>query len=353
MSKELLDKTIAEVTPVSEEWINKAFERLDSLTKPKRSLGYLEEMAARYVAINEEERPVVGKKRVVVFVGDHKVVEEGVSAYPQEVTGLMVKNFIGGGAAINVLAKCAGADVQVVDIGMMEDLGQLQGLTRRNVKRGADNIAQGAAMSIEEALSALSVGIDLAAAAAADGVSVIGTGDMGIGNTTPASALFAAYLNMPPAEVVGPGTGLDPEGVERKTQIVKKAVETNDAACVDPLTTLASLGGLEIAGICGLCLGAAARRMAIIVDGLISTAGALAAIRLCPAAKQYMFFAHMSAEPGHRKFFEKEEIRPVIDLGMRLGEGTGAAIAMQVMENAMAVYNDMATFADVGITPGA
>jgi nicotinate-nucleotide--dimethylbenzimidazole phosphoribosyltransferase len=347
------NKTIKTVKHVSQEWIDRAFARLDSLTKPRRSLGYLEELAARYVAIRENDRAKVGGKRVCVFVGDHKVIEEGVSAYPQEVTGLMVMNFIGGGAGINVLARRAGADVEVIDVGAAKDPGEVAGYLRLNVKRGADNIAKGPAMTVDEAAKAIGVGIDRAICAADKGVTLIATGDMGIGNTTPAAALFAAYLGMPASQLVGPGTGLDEKGIAHKIKIVETALEQNKKRCTGPLETLASLGGLEIAGICGLCLGAASRRMAVVVDGFISTAGALAAMRLCPAAKDYMFFSHMSAEPGHRKFFEKEGLRPVLDLGMRLGEGTGAAIAMQIVEDAMAIYNEMATFADAGIKPGA
>jgi nicotinate-nucleotide--dimethylbenzimidazole phosphoribosyltransferase len=349
-----LSKTIKAIKPVSQEWTDKAFARLDSLTKPRRSLGYLEELAARYVAIRENDRAKVGGKRVCIFVGDHKVVEEGVSAYPQEVTGLMIMNFIGGGAGINVLARRAGADVEVIDIGAAKDPGELPGYLRLNVKRGADNIAKGPAITVDEATKAIEVGIDRAIFAADKGVTLIATGDMGIGNTTPAAALFASYLGLPASQLVGPGTGLDPKGVALKTAVVERALEINRDKCrAGALETLAALGGLEIAGICGLCLGAASKRMAVVVDGFISTAGALAAIRLCPAAKEYMFFSHMSAEPGHRKFFEKEKLRPILDLGMRLGEGTGAAIAMQIIENAVAIYNEMATFADAGIKPGA
>jgi nicotinate-nucleotide--dimethylbenzimidazole phosphoribosyltransferase len=346
-------QTIKAVKPLSQEWIDKAFARLDSLTKPRRSLGYLEELSARYVAIRENDRAKVGGKRVCVFVGDHKVVEEGVSAYPQEVTGLMVMNFIGGGAGINVLARRAGADVEVIDVGAAKDPGEIPGYLRLNVKRGADNIAKGPAMTVDEAAKAIEVGIDRAICAADKGVTLIATGDMGIGNTTPAAALFSAYLGMPAAQLVGPGTGLDQKGVTHKIKIVETALEQNKKRCTGPLETLAALGGLEIAGICGLCLGAASRRMAVVVDGFISTAGALAAMRLCPAAKDYMFFSHVSAEPGHRMFFQKEELRPILSLGMRLGEGTGAAIAMQIIEDAMAIYNEMATFADAGIKPGA
>jgi len=208
-------------------------------------------------------------------------------------------------------------------------------------------------MTKEETIMALEVGIERANFARKKGIELIAGGDMGIGNTTPATALFCAFLGLPPLKVAGPGTGLKPQQVRHKARVIARALRINQAALSDPLETLAALGGLEIAGICGLCLGAASRRTAVAVDGFISTAGALAAMRLCPAVKDYLFFAHMSAEPGHRKLFAVENLRPVLDLGMRLGEGTGAASAMQILEDAVAVYNRMATFADIGITPGA
>jgi len=349
---DIVKNVIAEIKPVSKELIAWAYERLDQLTKPKRSLGYLEELAARYVAIRGEQKPVIRGKKVFVFAGDHKVVEEGVSAYPAEVTGLMVRNIAGGGAGINVLARCAGAEVEVIDIGVAADPGDLKGLLRLNVKRGADNIAAGPAMSVHEARKAITVGIERLNYAVNVGVTLVGTGEMGIGNSTPSAALFSVYLDLPVSELVGPGTGLDAGGIEKKRKVIEKAIKVNKARCTGPLETLAALGGLEIAGICGLCLGAAARRIPVVVDGYISTAGALAAMRICPAAKDYMFFSHMSAEPGHKKFFKTEKLRPILDLGMRLGEGTGAAIAMQIIQDAVAVYNEMATFADAGIKPG-
>ncbi len=341
------------ILPVSGDAISKAYERLDSLTKPRRSLGYLEDVAARFAAIRGEDRPVFGKKKVFVFAGDHKVVEEGVSAYPAEVTGLMVMNFINGGAAINVLARCAGAEVEVIDIGVAKDPGHVKGLVRLNVKRGADNIARGPAMTVNEAEKAISVGIERLNIAADAGVTLVATGEMGIGNTTPAAALYSVYLGLPVKDIVGPGTGLDEKGIAHKTKVIERAIDVNRAACTSPLDTLAALGGLEIAGICGLCIGAAVRRIPVVVDGYISTTGALAAMKICPITKDYMFFSHMSAEPGHRKFFEQENIRPLLDLGMRLGEGTGAAIAMQIIQDAVSIYNEMATFSDIGIQPGA
>jgi len=349
----IVDGVKARVEPVSDEEISKACERLDSLTKPRGSLGQLESMAARYAAFRGVQKPAIGGKKVFVFAGDHGVVAEGVSAYPSEVTGLMVTNFIMGGAAINVLARRAGAEVEVIDIGVASDPGEQPGLISANVKRGTANMAEGPAMTIDEALKAIEVGIERADLAAKDGVTIVATGEMGIGNTTPAAAIMSAVLNLPVEDVVGPGTGLDPEGVAAKCAVIKKALSVNEANLTGPLEVLAAVGGLEIAGICGLCLGAAANKMAVMVDGYISTAGALIAMRLCPNVKDYLFFSHMSAEPGHRKFFESEGLKPALDLGLRLGEGTGAAIAMQVLEDAVAIYNEMATFEDMGITPGA
>ncbi|MCX7009301.1 MAG: nicotinate-nucleotide--dimethylbenzimidazole phosphoribosyltransferase, partial [Kiritimatiellaeota bacterium] len=264
---ETLETTLQKIQPVPPEHLTAAQERLDNLTKPRRSLGYLETLAARYAAIQGVVKPKVGGKLVCVFAGDHKVTAEGVSAYPSVVTQLMVKNFIGGGAAINVLARRAGAGVEVIDIGVDGELGDLPGLLVRKVKHGADNIARGPAMSLDECRQGIEVGIERAQTAAREGVTLIGTGEMGIGNTTPAAALFAELLGLPPAEVTGPGTGLDPRAVAAKVAVIERVLQTNRALCVSPLSTLAALGGLEIAGLCGLCLGAASARVGVVVDG--------------------------------------------------------------------------------------
>ena len=349
----MYEQTLKQVQPISKDWLNRARTRLDNLTKPRGSLGLLEEIAARVVAIREEERPSLEKKEVFVFVGDHEVVSEGVSAYPQEVTGLMVRNFLAGGAGINVLARCAGADVSVIDIGMKEDLQDAQALIRKNVKRGAGNIAQGPAMTREETEKAINIGIEMADKAYSDGAAIIASGDMGIGNTTPSSAVFSALLPADVIDVTGKGTGLDEEGLRHKVKVIEKVLEVNRTAMSDPISTLAAVGGIEIAGICGLFLGGAARRMITVVDGFISSAGALVAMRLNPVMKDYLFFSHKSSEKGHHTFFEKEGLRPILDLNMRLGEGTGAALAMQIIDNAMKIYTEMATFEEVGIEPGA
>jgi len=310
-------------------------------------------MAARIVAIRQEERPEVGKKEVYVFVGDHDVVMEGVSAYPQEVTALMVKNFLAGGAGINVIARCAGANVNIIDMGMKEDLQDSEGLIKRNIKRAAGNIARGPAMIREEAEKAIDVGIEMANRAYENGTAMIATGEMGIGNTTPSSALLAALLPAKVIDVTGSGTGLDEEGLRHKIKVIEQALEINRQSLSDPISILATLGGLEIAAICGLCLGGGARRMIVVVDGFISTAGALVAMRLNPRVRDYLFFSHQSSEKGHGAFFRMEGLQPILDLGLRLGEGTGAGLAMQIIENAIKIHNEMATFEEVGIKPGA
>jgi len=349
MWKEELER----IRPVSQKWLRAAYERLDSLTKPRKSLGVLEELAARVAAIREDNMPPLLQKEVFVFAGDHGVTAEGISPYPQEVTALMVQNFLKGGACINVLARAAGAEVRIVDIGMKHDLGEPEGLIGRNVRRGTRNMAEGPAMTAEETHAAMDVGVEMAEAAWRRGTLITATGEMGIGNTTPSAALFAALLPAPPAEVTGRGTGLDDEGLRHKIGVVARAMEVNRGALSDPFSALMAVGGLEIAGICGLCIGAAARRMAVVVDGFISTAAALVAMRLNPAVTDYLFFSHLSSEKGHGAFFEREKVRPMLKLDLRLGEGTGALLGMQLIENSLRIYREMATFEEVGITPGA
>jgi len=341
------------IQPVSSKWFGVAHERWDSLTKPKKSLGMLEEIAARVVAIREEELPESLGKEVFVFAGDHGVVSEGTSPYPQEVTGLMVRNFLQGGAGINILARCAGAGVTIVDIGMKDELPDINGLVRRNVRRGTRNMAEGPAMTLKETEAAIDTGVEMAEEAFSRGALMVATGEMGIGNTTPSAALFSALLPAAVEDVTGRGTGLDDDGLRRKAAVIARALEVNSRAMGDPLSALSAVGGLEIAGICGLCIGGAARRMMVVVDGFISTAAALVAMRLNPDIRDYLFFSHKSSEKGHGVFFKKEGIRPILDLGLRLGEGTGAVLGMQIIENSLKLYREMATFEEMGITPGA
>ncbi|MBI5602133.1 MAG: nicotinate-nucleotide--dimethylbenzimidazole phosphoribosyltransferase, partial [Deltaproteobacteria bacterium] len=318
--------------------------------KPPKSLGRLEDLAARFCLITNTTTPLLGRKKIFTFAGDHGVAEEGVSAYPKEVTPQMVRNILAGGAAVNVLARHAGAEVCVIDMGVDDPLADAPNLIRRKIKFGTNNMAKGAAMSLEEAGQAIEAGIELARSAAQDGVTLIGTGEMGIANTTPSSALFAALLPCPVEDITGRGTGIDDAGLIKKIEVIKRALKVNQAKLSDPLSTLAAVGGLEIAGICGLCLGAAASRIPVVVDGFISSAGALVACRLCPSVREYLFFSHLSEEAGHATFLRLFKVEPILDLKMRLGEGTGAALAMSIIEASVKIYNEMATFASAGVS---
>ena len=338
------------ITPVDRGLEPEIRAHLDNLTKPPGSLGFLEDLAANYCLITGTTTPQLGKKRIVTFAGDHSVAAEGVSAYPSEVTPQMVYNMLAGGAAINVLAKHVGADQLVVDIGVADPLEAASGILRRKVKPGTDNMSRGPAMTIEEAIQAILVGVELAHAAADDGVTLLGTGEMGIANTTPSSALYASLIPCPLLEVTGRGTGIDDSRLQHKIKIIERSLEVNAARLANPISTLAAVGGLEIASICGLILAAAGRKLPVVVDGFISSAAALVAMRLRESVIDYLFFSHCSAEAGHRTFFERLGIRPILDLDLRLGEGTGAALAMHVIEGAVKIYTEMATFDSAGVS---
>lgn len=345
-----IQHTIESIVPVDRKLGPQVLAHLDDLTKPRGSLGRMEEFAFRYCLATGTSQPRFGKKWVVCFAGDHGVAEEGVSAYPKEVTPQMVMNILAGGAAVSVLSRHVGAELIVVDAGVDSPLEEAKGLWRRKIRSGTGNIARGPAMTREEAEKALLVGVELADAAKAQGVTLIGTGDMGIANTTPSSALFAAYLGCPVSEVTGRGTGIDDGTFSHKVEVISKALATNRPLLSGgPIGVLAALGGFEIAGICGLVLGAAANRIPVVVDGFISSAGALAAIMMNKAVLDYMFFSHLSEERGHRLLMERFEIRPILDLKMRLGEGTGAALAMSLIEASVKIYNEMATFSSAGV----
>lgn len=346
------NQTIASIVPADKSIQPAVQAHLDDLTKPRGSLGRLEEIAMQYCLATGIAKPTLGKKKIFCFACDHGVVAEGVSAYPKEVTPQMVMNMLAGGAAVNVLARHVGAELLVVDMGVDDPLTHAPGLCRNKIRHGTDNIARGPAMTVEEAWRAIEVGIDLAQAAQAEGVSLIGTGEMGIANTTPSSALFAAFLGCPVVDVTGRGTGIDDASLGKKVGVIQKALAVNWERLGDPINILAALGGFEIAAICGLILGAAARRIPVVVDGFISSAGALAAISMNKAVLDYLFFSHMSQEKGHRVFFKQFGIKPILDLEMRLGEGTGAALAFSVIEAALKLYNEMATFSSAGVSSG-
>ncbi|HAY21409.1 MAG TPA: nicotinate-nucleotide--dimethylbenzimidazole phosphoribosyltransferase [Desulfobacterales bacterium] len=350
MNSAIIQETASRIQPLDPAWRARAQARLDRLTKPQGSLGRLEELAAWYVAVREDLQPSLKKKVVVIFAADHGVVAEGVSAYPQDVTFQMVANFLQGGAGINVLARHVGAEVQVVDIGVKYDFSGFSGLISRKVAFGSRNLAQEAALSRAEAEAAINVGIELAQENIAAGADVLATGEMGIGNTTPAAALAAVFTGEPAAAVTGRGTGVDNAGYRRKVEVIERALALHQPDPRDPVEVLAKLGGLEIGGLTGLILGAAAARRPVLLDGFIATAAALVAARLCPAVSDYLKAAHRSAEFGHQVMLASLGLRPLLDLDLRLGEGTGAALGINLLEVGLKIYHEMATFAEAGVS---
>lgn len=346
----MLEETLKKIRSVNPEWYEKAQKRLDNLTKPLGSLGRLEEFARRLVAIAEDEMPSINKKAIFTFAGDHGVTEEGVSAYPKEVTAQMVFNFLRGGAGINVLARHAGADVVVIDIGVDHDFGELEGLVDRKVIKGTRNFTKGPAMTRNEAMRCIEVGIVLAKIYAEKGYKIFGTGDMGIGNTTPSSAIAAILTGRPVEEVTGRGTGISDESLKRKMEVIEKGIGLNRPDPDDAIDVLAKVGGAEIGGIAGLVLGAAANRIPVVIDGFISTAGALIAYCLEPKTRDYVFAAHNSVEIGHKAMLDMMGLKPILDLDLRLGEGTGAALAMLMIEAGLKIYKEMATFGEAGVS---
>jgi len=348
-----LTDVIKSIQPVSRALEQQVQAHLDNLTKPRGSLGRLEWIAKRYCLILNTLRPVIPRKAVFVFAGDHGVAEEGVSAFPKEVTAQMVYNFLKGGAGINVLARHAGADVRVVDMAVDWDFEGVNGLIHAKVMRGTRNMAKGPAMSEEEAAKAMITGVELARKAVGEGIDLLATGEMGIANTTAASAITACLCAREPAEVTGRGTGVSEETWRHKVEVIRRALQVNRPDAQRPLAVLAKVGGAEIAGICGLVLGAAAMRRPVIIDGFISTAGALVACCLCPDVRDYIFAAHRSVEQGHRIQLEFMGLEPLLDLDLRLGEGTGAALAMTLVDAGIKIYSEMATFQAAGVSAGA
>ncbi len=340
---------VASVPSLKSEWQERAVARLNNLTKPVGSLGRLEEIAAKLVAIREQEWPQCTDKAIFTMAADHGVTEEGISAYPKVVTRQMVLNFLSGGAAINVLCRHSGIDVIVVDIGVDGEFCGLSGLLNMKVARGTRNMAREAAMSESDLESALSVGLELAKSAQEQGRTLIGTGEMGIGNTTAASAITAVLTGRSVATVTGRGTGVDDSALKRKIQVIETALAVNQPQQSDPLDILRKVGGLEIAGMTGLIVGAAGRRIPVVIDGFISTAAAAIACAIEPRVREFIFAGHRSSEPGHSVLLEFLGQRPLLDLQMRLGEGTGAALAMTIIEAAARVLSEMATFSSAGV----
>lgn len=345
-----VNATLQRITPVNPEQLQKAQLLLDNKTKPPGSLGRLEEFARRIAAIHGKIRPDLSKKVIYVFAGDHGITEEGVSLFPREVTPQMVLNFLAGGAGINVLARHAGAEVRVVDAGVDYDFADAPGLIRKKIARGTKNFTKGAAMSRDEMMAALNVGIELADRCKAEGVGLVGTGEMGIGNTTPSSAIIAAISGKAVEEVTHRGTGIGDAALLNKIRVIKKGLALNRPDPNDPLDVLTKVGGLEIAAIAGLVLGCAANSIPVVIDGFISTAGALIAAELHPGVRDYIFAAHESVEVGHRYMLERIGAEPILDLKLRLGEGTGAALAMTLIEAGVKILNEMATFEQAGVS---
>jgi nicotinate-nucleotide--dimethylbenzimidazole phosphoribosyltransferase len=348
----LLDATLAKITPQDVASRDKAKQRLDQLIMPHWALGRLMDLAVDLAGITRSIAPPVARKTIVTMAGDHGVAAEGVSKYPQEVTPQMVLGFVGGMAGISALSRLVGARVVVVDMGVAADLSELAKsgkIIDKKVALGTANIAVGPAMTRQQAVQAIEAGIEVVESLA-DTTDVFGTGDMGIANTTPSTAIVATLTGQSVAEVTGRGTGIDDEQLARKISVVEKALAVNRPDPCDGLDVLAKVGGFEIGGIAGVVLGAAARRKPVVVDGFISTAGAMLAHAICPASAQYVIAAHRSAEQGHRVMHASLGKEPLLDLGLRLGEGTGAALAMNLVEAAQRIVTEVATFDEAHVS---
>ncbi|PKM77993.1 MAG: nicotinate-nucleotide--dimethylbenzimidazole phosphoribosyltransferase [Firmicutes bacterium HGW-Firmicutes-15] len=346
----LMEKTLVNIMEADRGSGKKAQDRLDMLTKPQGSLGTLERIAVKLAQIQSNPLPQLGAKIVMTMAGDHGVVEEGVSAFPQEVTPQMVLNFLNHGAAINVLAKHAGARVVVADIGIAAEPIQHPDLINRRICSGTRNMAREAAMTESEAIAAIEAGIELVNEQIDRGVTLVATGEMGIGNTTPSSAILACFSGREIDSITGRGTGIDDTGLIRKQNAIRRALEINQPDSNQPLDVLRKVGGLEIAAITGIILGASARRVPVVIDGFISSAAALVAYKMNAKCRDYLFASHLSQEPGHRIMLEEIGLEPMLYLDMRLGEGSGAVLAFHIFEAAVKIINEMATFEEAGVS---
>ncbi len=345
-----LDKTINAIFPPDASFYKTALERLAQQARPAGSLGVLENLSARLAGIAKTIDVRLKRKVIVTCAGDHGVVAEGVSLFPQEVTPQMVYNFVNGGASINVLARHAGAEVKVADLGVNHDFESDLPIFHKKIRKGTSNIAVGPAMSRQEAVSSIEAGIDMVDELFKEGaVDILGTGDMGIGNTTPSTAVIAAISGIDVEKLTGRGTGIDDKALKNKIEVIKRAIKVNKPDPKDAIDILSKVGGFEIGGLAGLVLGAAARGIPIVCDGLISTAGALIACSLAPLAKEYLFASHRSVEAGHGYMHEILGIEPLLDLKFRLGEGTGAAVAMELLDASTRILADIKTFEEVAI----
>lgn len=345
----LLNETIEKISALDLSIQTEAQKRLDSLTKPQGSLGKLEELARRIAVIQGKVPPRLGRKLLFVFAADHGITQEGVSAYPKEVTAQMTYNFLDGGAAINVLARHHGVDTKVVDVGVDHEFAAPSGLGNYKIRRGTANFAHGPAMTRDEAVRSVELGIRLPCETAAEDLFLLGAGDMGIGNTSSAAAVLCALTGAAAADVAGRGTGIDDATLGRKIAAIERGLEINHPDAKDPVDVLAKVGGLEIGAMTGIILGAAAFRVPMVLDGFISGAAALLAQRFCPHVEGILFASHLSAERGHGLMLEELKLAPILDFQMRLGEGTGACIVMGLIESAVRIMREMATFESAGV----
>jgi nicotinate-nucleotide--dimethylbenzimidazole phosphoribosyltransferase len=346
-----LQDIVEGIEPLDQKWMTKAGQRTAQLVMPTRALGRLHEISERLCGIQKTMQPSINRKAILVMAGDHGVVEEGVSAYPQEVTGAMVQTFLAGGAGINAIARHVAADVYVVDMGIMAELDGVDSdrLIVHKIAPGTANFARGPAMSRKDAEKSILFGFQEASRLYQNGIEILGTGDMGIGNTTPSAAIAAVICGGDLEEMVGRGTGVDVDGLARKRDAVARGIAVNSPDPSDGLDVLAKVGGFEIGAIAGCVLSAGFHRHPVVIDGFISTAGALIARTLCPLVTDYLFAGHCSEESGHRAMLEYLKLDPILDLGMRLGEGTGGALAMSIMQGAVSVFREVLTFEEAGV----
>ena len=338
------------ITGLDPVWKEKARRRLKEQTRPEKSLGLLEDLLEQLAAIQKRERPSVSKKRILVFAADHGVTEEGVSLFPRNVTEAMVLNFLNGGATINALARHINATVDVIDMGVDADFRDDSRLIHAKIARGTKNMAKEPAMDRKELEKALKTGWDLVHRLKQEGAELLGLGEMGIGNTTAASAVIAALLKCPAAAVTGRGTGLGDPALTHKIHVIQRTLDLHERSFSDPLSVLQHVGGFEIAGMTGAILAAVRLGIPVVIDGWIVSSAALVAVRLNPTVLEHLFFAHRSHERGHQILLEALKARPILDLSMRLGEGSGAALAMGILDAAVRIYNEVATFAEAGVS---
>lgn len=346
----LLQETLKSIEPIDQAYLDSARQRLDSLTKPLGSLGRLEETARLICGMTRKRAPVLDNKAIITMAADHGVTDEGVSAYPKEVTAQMVLNFIGGGAGINVLARHAGARVVVVDIGVASELEARSGLIVKKTGPGTRNMARGPAMTREEAVKCVETGIETALFEIGRGAKILGTGDMGIGNTTASSAVTAVITGAGVPGITGKGTGIDDKSLEHKISVIQTAIQLNKPDRNDGLDVLAKVGGFELGGIAGVILGCASRKVPVVIDGFISGAGALIAGAIEPKSRDYMLASHLSVECGHKAILDYLRLKALLDLDLRLGEGTGAALGICLAEASVKILNEMATFEEAKVS---